>query len=130
MGHTDFRAELGAYRFTVTFIDPWTPRDKQQVAEHGGMLIWLGGDEYLIAGSGVTFTVEAADGRGRVGLEQVDEGRFVRGVTRGVYARRGGNRAASRSSSENLRNAAGSRPRTASFRRSTRRRNALRSPSI
>ncbi|WP_025560689.1 DUF5597 domain-containing protein [Sphingomonas sp. UNC305MFCol5.2] len=70
---------LGGYRFTVSFVDPWTPKDKQVPAEHGGMILWLGGEDYLIAGTGITVTVEPADGKGRAGLDRVEEGRFVDG---------------------------------------------------
>lgn len=73
------KTELGGARFTVTFIDPWTARDKQQPSEHGGLIVWLGGEDYLVAGSGITITVEPVDGKGRFGLDQVDEGRFVKG---------------------------------------------------
>ncbi|WP_066798974.1 DUF5597 domain-containing protein [Sphingomonas soli] len=70
---------LGAYRFTVNFIDPWTAKDKQVPAEHGGILLWIGGDDYLVAGGGITVTVEPADGKGKAGLELVEEGSFVDG---------------------------------------------------
>lgn len=70
---------LGGYRFAVNFVDPWTARDKQVPAEHGGMILWLGGEDYLIAGTGITVTVEPADGKGRAGLDRVEEGRFVDG---------------------------------------------------
>jgi len=70
---------LGDYRFTVSFVDPWTPRDAQAPAEHGGIILWMGGDDYLIAGSGITLTVEPADGKGRAGLELVEEGSFADG---------------------------------------------------
>jgi hypothetical protein len=29
---------------------PWTARDKQSIADHGGMLIWDGGDDFWFAG--------------------------------------------------------------------------------
>lgn len=70
---------LGGYRFTVSFVDPWTPKDKQVPAEHGGIILWLGGEDYLIAGTGITVTVEPADGKGRAGLDRVEEGKFVDG---------------------------------------------------
>ena len=70
---------LGGYRFTVNFVDPWTAKDKQVPAEHGGIVLWMGGDDYLIAGGGITLTVEPADGKGKAGLELVEEGRFVDG---------------------------------------------------
>lgn len=70
---------LGGYRFTVRFVDPWTAKDKQVPAEHGGMILWMGGEEYLVAGGGITVTVEPADGKGRAGLDLVEEGSFVDG---------------------------------------------------
>lgn len=70
---------LGATRFTATTIDPWTDRAKQDPSAHGAVLIWLGGEDYLLAGQGVTLTVEPADGRGRLGFEQVEEGRYEDG---------------------------------------------------
>jgi beta-galactosidase GanA len=70
---------LGGYRFTVSFVDPWTPKDKQAPAEHGGMILWLGGEDYLIAGTGITVTIEPADGKERAGLDRVEEGKFVDG---------------------------------------------------
>ncbi|MBB4840417.1 beta-galactosidase GanA [Sphingomonas kyeonggiensis] len=67
-------ANMGGYRITANFVDPWTPRDKQEPGEHGAILLWLGGEDYLVAGSGVTFTFEP-----RVGLDLVEEGRFEDG---------------------------------------------------
>jgi beta-galactosidase GanA len=67
-------ASMGGYKLTANFVDPWTPKDKQEPAEHGAILIWLGGEDYLVAGSGVTFTFEP-----RVGLDLVEEGRFEDG---------------------------------------------------
>jgi beta-galactosidase GanA len=72
-------ATLGEAAFTATTIDPWTARDAQDPASHGALLIWLGGEDYLIAGQGVTVTVEPADGKGRLGFDWVEEGRFVEG---------------------------------------------------
>lgn len=70
---------LGPYRFTVSFVDPWTAKDKQAPAEHGGIILWMGGEDYLIAGGGITLTVEPVDGKGRAGLDLVEEGAFVDG---------------------------------------------------
>lgn len=70
---------LGDHVFTVGFIDPWTAATAQVPAEHGGMILWMGGDDYLVAGTGITVTVAPAKGGGRSGLEQVDEGRFEDG---------------------------------------------------
>jgi beta-galactosidase GanA len=72
---------LGGYRFTVTFVDPWTPRDAQKLDEHGGMILQTGPDEFLIVGTGITVTVTVADtGNDRAGIELAEEGRFADGV--------------------------------------------------
>jgi beta-galactosidase GanA len=72
-------ATLGEAAFTATTIDPWTPREAQDPASHGALLIWLGGEDYLAVGQGVTLTVEPANGKGRLGFERVEEGRFEGG---------------------------------------------------
>jgi len=57
--------------------EPWTPRDKQTIADHGGMLIWAGGEEFWFAGQGITITYKGADnGPPLVGLDIVEEGVF------------------------------------------------------
>ena len=71
--------DMGYARFSVTTLDPWTPRENQDRKAHGGLLIWLGGEDYLLAGSGVTLTVEPVDGKGRVGFDRVEEGSYVDG---------------------------------------------------
>jgi beta-galactosidase GanA len=81
-GETDvapLTATSGEATFTATTIDPWTAREARDPASHGALLIWLGGEDYLIAGEGVTVTVEPADGRGRLGFDWVEEGRFENG---------------------------------------------------
>lgn len=71
---------LGDYRLTATFVDPFTPRSQQATDTHGALAIQLGPDEYLVAGSGVTFTfAPATPGPAQAGLESVSEGRFVDG---------------------------------------------------
>ena len=69
-------ATLGEARFSVTTIDPWTAREAQDPKSHGGLLIWLGGEDYLFAGTGVTLTVAPADGLGKLGFDWVEEGRY------------------------------------------------------
>jgi beta-galactosidase GanA len=76
---TPMTATLGKAKFSATTIDPWTARDAQQPASHGALLIWLGGEDYLLAGQGVTVTVEPTDGKGRLGFERVEEGRYEDG---------------------------------------------------
>ena len=72
--------DMGGYRFTFSFIDPWTPRDRQKVETHGGLLIQLAPDEFLVLGTGVTLTFAPASGQGRVGIESAWEGDYVDGV--------------------------------------------------
>jgi beta-galactosidase GanA len=69
---------IGDYRFTVTFIDPWTPRADQKIATHGGLIIQTAPEEYLVAGQGITVTVEPSSGGGSTfaGLDSVWEGTF------------------------------------------------------
>jgi beta-galactosidase GanA len=76
---TPLTATLGEAKFTATTIDPWTAREAQEPARHGALLIWLGGEDYLLAGQGVTVTVEPADGKGRLGFDRVEEGRYENG---------------------------------------------------
>lgn len=74
------RVTLGDFVFTVAFVDPWTPRDRQNTAAHGGLLIQLGDEEFLAVGTGVTLTFASArDPALRVGIESIDEGRFTDG---------------------------------------------------
>jgi hypothetical protein len=58
-GTTDVRPQtldLGDYRFTIDFIDPWTPREQQHPEEHGVVLIQTGPEDYLVAGRGAVLT--------------------------------------------------------------------------
>jgi beta-galactosidase GanA len=72
-------ATMGAWTVKVSFVDPWTPKDKQVFAAHGGLVIQLAVDEFLVAGSGIVLTFGPRDGEGGVGLEKVTEGRYVDG---------------------------------------------------
>ena len=77
------RVTLGDFVFTVAFVDPWTPRDRQNTAAHGGLLIQLSDEEFLAVGTGVTLTFASAhDPALRVGIESIDEGRFIDGEWR------------------------------------------------
>jgi beta-galactosidase GanA len=68
---------LGGIEFTVTFIDPWTARDKQTIGDHGGMVIYAGGEDFWFAGQGITVTFKGAgDGPPLVGVDSAHEGIF------------------------------------------------------
>jgi beta-galactosidase GanA len=68
---------LGAYRFTVSFIDPWTAKSAQNTATHGGIIIQTGAEDYLVAGQGLTVTfAPVGDGPPLAGIDNVWEGTF------------------------------------------------------
>ncbi len=71
--------DLGGYRFTVTFVDPWTPKDQQDIASHGGLIIENEDGSFTVAGSGVTVTF-ADPGGMAVGVERIVEQREVNSV--------------------------------------------------
>ena len=52
------KLDLGSYQFTVSFIDPWTPRDQQHPEEHVAMIIRTGPEDYWVAGRGAVLTFE------------------------------------------------------------------------
>jgi beta-galactosidase GanA len=71
---------LGGIEFKVTFIDPWMPKDQQTVGNHGGMLIWAGGEDYWFAGQGINVTYKGAGGGPPlVGIDIAEEGVFENG---------------------------------------------------
>jgi beta-galactosidase GanA len=73
---TPAKTTLGGFEFSVTFIDPWTPRDQQTIANHGGMLIHAGKD-FWFAGQGITITFKGAEpGAPQVGIDFAEEGVF------------------------------------------------------
>ncbi len=71
--------DLGGYRFSATMVYPWTPRDQQDIAEHGGLIIQTGPDEFIVAGTGVTLTFADPTAQARIGIEQIVEGTYVDG---------------------------------------------------
>jgi hypothetical protein len=77
---TPAKVQLGGVEFTVTFVDPWTPKDQQTVANHGGMMIWAGGEDFWFAGQGITVTFKGADSAlPLVGIDVAEEGELVDG---------------------------------------------------
>ncbi|WP_114953043.1 DUF5597 domain-containing protein [Sphingosinicella terrae] len=79
LDEADQSVTMGRWRLTARFVDPWTPREQQRIAEHGALAIQLGPDEFLVAGSGVTLTFAAAVGADRAGIESIWEGRYADG---------------------------------------------------
>ena len=74
---TPVAEDIGGYRFTVSFTDLWTPSAGQTPANHGGIIIQVGPEDYLIAGQGliVTFTPVGA-GPPLAGIDSSWEGTF------------------------------------------------------
>jgi len=74
------RVRLGGYAFDVALVDMWTPKDQQKPENHGGLLIQLGDDEFLIVGQGVILTFAPdSPGKRNIGIESAWEGRYVDG---------------------------------------------------
>jgi beta-galactosidase GanA len=68
---------IGDYRFTVGFLDPWTPKTDQKTASQGGLIVQIGPEEYLIAGRGLVVTFAGAgDGPALAGIDSATEGVF------------------------------------------------------
>jgi beta-galactosidase GanA len=68
---------IGPYQFTVTFVDTQSPRAQQQTASHGGLIIQVGPEDYLIAGRGMIVTVRPVDaGPPLAGIDSAWEGTF------------------------------------------------------
>ena len=65
------------YTFDIRFRDPWTPEEAQTFAAHGGLILRLSEDEFLIAGKGITLTFAQDDGL--AGIESIWEGRYEGG---------------------------------------------------
>jgi beta-galactosidase GanA len=82
------RFSFGDTTLTATLIDPWTPRDAQNIAAHGGLIVQLAPNEFLIAGAGLTVTF-AAGGGGAIGIERAEEGTFADGVWKPIRVMNG-----------------------------------------
>jgi beta-galactosidase GanA len=68
--------ELGGVRFSANMVYPWVAKDKQIAAQHGGMIIQTGKNEFIVAGTGITLRFSDPNGKDQIGIEQVVEGRF------------------------------------------------------
>ncbi|PHR93830.1 MAG: beta-galactosidase [Robiginitomaculum sp.] len=69
---------LGGYDFHVSFYQRFRAKDQQNPAAHAAMIIQLGPEEFLIAGSGLTITFSTPGGI--AGIESIWEGRYEDGV--------------------------------------------------
>ena len=68
---------LAGIEFTVTFIDPWIPRDKQTIGDHGGLVVHAGNEDFWFAGQGITVTMRGVgEGPPLVGIDIAEEGVF------------------------------------------------------
>jgi beta-galactosidase GanA len=75
------RLQLGDYVFEVSFVDPWTPREAQRTEAHGGLIIALDEETFLVAGTGLTITFDTPPSDDAIaGIDRIEEGRFVDGV--------------------------------------------------
>src|SRR6185436_8087186 len=74
---TPATATLGGFEFTVSFVDPWTPKDQQTIANHGGLVIYAGGEDFWFAGQGITITFKSTGaGAPLAGIDVAEEGVF------------------------------------------------------
>ncbi|MDP3404397.1 MAG: DUF5597 domain-containing protein [Brevundimonas sp.] len=82
-GDTPGQWIVGDYVLTLTPVDPWTPREDQDLRGHGALLLQTGPEDLLIIGTGVTITVAARDPARVAGLDNVWLGRFEAGEWQG-----------------------------------------------
>lgn len=74
---TPVAEDIGNYRFTVSFIDMWTPVANQTPVNHGGLIIQVGPEDYLIAGQGLIVNfAPLGDGPPLAGIDSAWEGTF------------------------------------------------------
>jgi len=94
---TPQRGELGGIIFEAQFDKPATVGDTRTtvlptlgpgrweappgIPEGAAMILQLSADEFAIAGMGATITFAPADGKGKVGIEHVQEGRYEKDGT-------------------------------------------------
>jgi beta-galactosidase GanA len=69
--------KIGNYRFTVAFADIQRPVATPETGGYGGIIIQTGPDDYLIAGQGMTVTMEpVGEGAPLAGIDSAWEGTF------------------------------------------------------
>jgi len=78
--------DLGDYTFTATFRRGWPPVPPGQTeppipGAHGGLILQLGPNDFLVAGTGMFLTFGVAgSGQEQAGIDSIWEGTFVHGV--------------------------------------------------
>jgi beta-galactosidase GanA len=73
--------QLGDYRIKASFVYPWVPREDQEIDSHGGLIIALADNTFLVAGTGLTLRfTPIGPGEPIAGIEHYEEGRFVDGM--------------------------------------------------
>ena len=70
---------LGDYVLRVAFPNPFSQAPDQRIESHGGLIIRLGADEYLVAGRGITVTFATSTAGAIAGIESIWEGQYVAG---------------------------------------------------
>lgn len=74
---TQVSEKIGDFRFTVSFVDTQSPREQQNTAAHGGLIIQTGSEDYLVAGQGIIVTfAPVGAGPPLAGIDSVWEGDF------------------------------------------------------
>lgn len=77
---------LGGYTFTASFVRGWPPATPGHPAPpipgaHGGLILQLGPNDFLVAGTGMIVTFGVANQPGeQAGIDSIWEGKFVNGV--------------------------------------------------
>jgi hypothetical protein len=77
------RVQFGEYAMTASFelLDRYASRSNDSEPRGGGMIIQLGADEFIIAGSGLIVTFQSLNsGRPLAGILSIDEGIYDHGV--------------------------------------------------
>jgi beta-galactosidase GanA len=70
--------DLGGFTITASMVDPRTPKPTQDIRAHGGLIVQIAKNEFLVAGRGVVLRfADAAKSGFKIGIEQIVDGRFV-----------------------------------------------------
>lgn len=67
---------IGDYAFTVSFVDTQSPQATQNTASHGGVIVQVGPEDYLVAGQGMIVTFKPLAEGSLAGIDSAWEGSF------------------------------------------------------